>query len=376
MQPGVGLEKLYILGARATILATPESSGEDMTIVLWEAPFQPNASSDLARRHVHTRETQHYRIVSGRMGFEVDGVLGEVAQGDSLTIRPGQRHRTWCVGPDVCVSVSVMRPGGIEHTLRALASQQATDPVRSMVEQSAQAAALVDCWNRQGLASPHIAPALAVPPHESAAPLREVMHRLLCSRFGAGRQPAHGFGPDLANALRVATPIETLQVLGDRVTILADGATTAGEWFIAVVDSAPRPARQLLPTHTHDREDQAYVVVEGCLAARIRGDFFFAGKGEMFTVPRGVPHAVWSVGLGATRFLMLTRPAGLELVYRFAASSANSTPSAADIARRFLEHGVRSAEPLDDRAFAQTFEDYRTQSYTPARGKSSSPPIF
>src|SRR5690606_18171822 len=66
------------------------------------------------------------------------------------------------------------------------------------------------------------------------------------------------------------------------------------------------------PVHTHQREDEAFWVLEGELEVVHGEQRFRAGAGAFVHLPRGVPPSYRNVGTAQARFLTLMVPAGLE----------------------------------------------------------------
>ncbi len=57
--------------------------------------------------HHHTVADEVYFVQSGRGHLRVDGEMLELAPGDTVTIRPGQRHKLWAdAGEDVVLVVT------------------------------------------------------------------------------------------------------------------------------------------------------------------------------------------------------------------------------------------------------------------------------
>lgn len=64
-----------------------------------------------------------------------------------------------------------------------------------------------------------------------------------------------------------------------------------------------------VPWHTHDNEDEMFLVIEGTLDILLRDQSVRVGPGEFCIVPRGVEHRVVPVGHVK---LMLFEPAEIE----------------------------------------------------------------
>jgi quercetin dioxygenase-like cupin family protein len=89
---------------------------------------------------------------------------------------------------------------------------------------------------------------------------------------------------------------------------LADAERTAGA--LAVVVSTVTPAHPT-PRHSHEREDETFVVLEGRCVFRIGDQTYDAGTGDLVFAPRGLPHSFRVVGDQA-RLLTVLTPGGLE----------------------------------------------------------------
>ena len=67
--------------------------------------------------------------------------------------------------------------------------------------------------------------------------------------------------------------------------------------------------------HVHEREDEAFYVLEGGLSVRMGDEEFEAPAGSFAFLPRGIPHTFRSSNDGA-RVLLLVVPSGLEGYFR------------------------------------------------------------
>ena len=92
----------------------------------------------------------------------------------------------------------------------------------------------------------------------------------------------------------------TFKVRGDQTA----GALTAFENVI--------PPGQGPPLHSHDREGEAWYVLEGDLRFQLGDDTSDAPAGSFVFVPSGVPHCFANLGEADARILVLFTPAGME----------------------------------------------------------------
>ena len=64
--------------------------------------------------------------------------------------------------------------------------------------------------------------------------------------------------------------------------------------------------------HTHHRDDELWVVLEGDFRFKTGGAILPASTGGMAFGPRGTPHAFQNLGDVPGRLLVVTTPSGLE----------------------------------------------------------------
>ncbi len=96
---------------------------------------------------------------------------------------------------------------------------------------------------------------------------------------------------------------------GDIYTILAHGEDTGGQFTTVEVIVPPGGGP---PLHTHAREDEFFVVLEGEVTFTVAGRALLARPGDSVFGPRGIPHRFENSGKGPVRMLMTATPAGFE----------------------------------------------------------------
>ena len=106
------------------------------------------------------------------------------------------------------------------------------------------------------------------------------------------------------------------------IAVLAYGSDTNGV-LGAIEVASPRGA--VPPLHVHQREDEAFYVVEGAYSVFIGNDVIEASPGTWVWGPRGVAHG-YQIHSERGRHLSLTMPAGFEGFFEEVAAIA--TPSA------------------------------------------------
>jgi quercetin dioxygenase-like cupin family protein len=75
------------------------------------------------------------------------------------------------------------------------------------------------------------------------------------------------------------------------------------------------PPGEMIPPHTHSREDECNFVLEGELTFDIGGRVVVATVGSFVIKPRGIYHAFGNAGTEVARFLEFHAPGGFEDYY-------------------------------------------------------------
>jgi quercetin dioxygenase-like cupin family protein len=70
------------------------------------------------------------------------------------------------------------------------------------------------------------------------------------------------------------------------------------------------PPGEMIPPHTHAREDECSFVLEGEMMCYVGGEVVFAPQGSYVIKPRGVPHAFYNSGAGTVRVMEILTPGG------------------------------------------------------------------
>jgi quercetin dioxygenase-like cupin family protein len=99
--------------------------------------------------------------------------------------------------------------------------------------------------------------------------------------------------------------------LGNRYLLRGD--ETGGRF--ALLEHTIPPRALAAPTHTHEREDEFSLVLQGRVGAQVGDEVIVAGPGELIRKPRGVPHAFWNAGDEEARLMELISPAGFEAYF-------------------------------------------------------------
>ncbi len=72
---------------------------------------------------------------------------------------------------------------------------------------------------------------------------------------------------------------------------------------------------ELVPPHTHSREDQCLYVVSGRVIVEVGDELVDAAAGSFVIKPMGLPHAFWNPAPSPAHVLEITSPGGFESFY-------------------------------------------------------------
>jgi mannose-6-phosphate isomerase-like protein (cupin superfamily) len=84
---------------------------------------------------------------------------------------------------------------------------------------------------------------------------------------------------------------------------------------VFTIIEASLPPGDMIPPHTHTREDECNFVLEGELTFDVGGEIVLAPAGSFVVKPRGVYHAFCNTGTEAARFLEIHTPGEFENYY-------------------------------------------------------------
>ncbi len=131
---------------------------------------------------------------------------------------------------------------------------------------------------------------------------------------------------------------ERLMWLGEPTILKITGAETSGRYAVAEVLSTPEG---FVPLHVHNREDEAFLVLEGNVEFTLGEETVDVGPGGFVFGPRGVPHA-YKVISASARIMMMFSPAGFEGFIRETSVQPGSPEESAGIdVDRLMETAAR-----------------------------------
>jgi mannose-6-phosphate isomerase-like protein (cupin superfamily) len=105
------------------------------------------------------------------------------------------------------------------------------------------------------------------------------------------------------------------------------------------------------PPHVHEREDEAFLVLEGSIDVTVGGETTHVTAGGFAFGPRGVPHS-YAVTSDLARLLIIATPGGSEHFFRQLGEPAQAlglpVPAAPDVPRVVsvaAQHGIAILPP-------------------------------
>lgn len=108
--------------------------------------------------------------------------------------------------------------------------------------------------------------------------------------------------------------------MGSLAVIKATAADTGGGLTIVEITEPPNAGS---PLHVHDREDEAFWILEGSATFEVGDETFEAGPGDYAFGPRGIPHR-YTTGPEGCRMLFVFTPAGFEELLRATSEPAQA----------------------------------------------------
>jgi quercetin dioxygenase-like cupin family protein len=124
---------------------------------------------------------------------------------------------------------------------------------------------------------------------------------------------------------------ERVHFMGQIAFIRARAEDTGG--LFSVIETRTPKGNGPSP-HVHEREDEAFFVLEGELSITVGEETYDAKPGAFVFAPRGVPHAYTATASG--KHLTIVTPAGFEHFYNDASEAFIAGPTAvAAVAERY-----------------------------------------
>ena len=105
----------------------------------------------------------------------------------------------------------------------------------------------------------------------------------------------------------------SVTLYGVRFTYKVEGQDTGGA--LSVLETVI-PPRTLVKPHSHSREDEYSIVMNGRVGVRLGDREFEAAAGSYLVKPRGVPHAIWNATAEPATIVEIVSPAGFERYFQ------------------------------------------------------------
>lgn len=105
---------------------------------------------------------------------------------------------------------------------------------------------------------------------------------------------------------------KTVMLFGVRFSYKVESADSGGSLAVLEVEI---PARTLVKPHSHSREDEFSLVLDGTVGAKVGDRVLEAGPGAYLVKPRGVPHAMWNASGAPAKVAEILSPGGLEAYF-------------------------------------------------------------
>jgi quercetin dioxygenase-like cupin family protein len=130
------------------------------------------------------------------------------------------------------------------------------------------------------------------------------------------------------------TPVKSFTVLGEPVDVLVNGSMTAGSSAVLLLTNAPGSGP---PPHSHRKEDETFVILEGDFELLVEGQWKPIAKGEPIFAPRGNIHTYRNSGSISGKLCVFVSPAGFEdyLEELSPYSPATDMPKILEISERY-----------------------------------------
>ena len=114
---GEALDTVQLIGARVTIV--PMGEGAAYSLTEWD--LEPGAEGPPL--HVHHKTDEGFYVMTGHVGFVLDGVTTYGKPGTHVMVPMGHAHSFWNAGPRPARCLLIISPPGLEEYFRELASE-------------------------------------------------------------------------------------------------------------------------------------------------------------------------------------------------------------------------------------------------------------
>jgi quercetin dioxygenase-like cupin family protein len=261
--------------------------------------------------HCHSREDELFYVLAGEFEFIRDDERFTAAAGTSVFLPRGSVHGFKNVGPTGGTLIVVTTPSAFAEFV-ADAGSPATDRT----------------------AAPLVTPGALVKLADA------------CEDFGIELMPVC----QAKRRTAAPPPLNDLWVTGLHVRILLGNEQTNGAFAVAEITAHPG---DFVPPHTHDPEDEMFLVLEGAVEFDIPGGPVTALPGTFVHIPRGLFHGFRNASEADAKVLDFHTPGGFENFFAESGTpwpdrSINPPPGAWVDVERFIRiaeaHGMEVAK--------------------------------
>lgn len=288
-------------------LVTPQMSGGRYDVV--RATVAPGGGPP---PHRHSREDELFYVVDGTFQFVRDDAFFTAGPGTSCFLPRGTVHCFKNVGETTGTLIVVATPSGFADFC-ADAGFPAVDR--------------------------------RTPPPFTAAAMGVLARG--CEAYGIELLPAH----QPTREVPPPASLHDLWVTGLHVRILLGNEQTNHAFAVAEITAHPG---DFVPPHTHDPEDEVFLVLEGAVEFDVPGGPVTATPGTLVHIPRGVFHGFRNASDADAKLLDLHTPGGFENFFQESGTpwpdrNVSPPPGAWVDVERFIRianaHGMEVVKP-------------------------------
>ena len=131
--------------------------------------------------------------------------------------------------------------------------------------------------------------------------------------------------------------------LPGRRALKASGEQTRGAYAVAEGMSPVEGT----PLHVHEREEEAWFVLEGEIIFKVGDSKFTAPAGSFVIAPRGIAHAHKSAGPTPARFIAIVSPPGFEGFFGEQMKLRAAGAASEDFSALAARYGIKELGPAD-----------------------------
>jgi quercetin dioxygenase-like cupin family protein len=245
-------------------LTTEDTNGQFALAVNWEAPGGGPPP------HIHHREDELFHILEGELDFVFEHKTMRGRAGDTVFLPRGIVHTFRSAGPTPAKFVVIAAPAGFDKF-----AAEAGEPIDTI-------------------------------PHNKAVGPADIGKLMsVVGKYGLEMCPTHQCRGEAMTA-----PQTTAHwVLGHLVHVKLRASDTNGSFSLATVTSPPGA---LVPPHAHDRESEAFLVLQGEYEFTLEQGVVKAPAGTFIFVKPGEMHGFRNIGTTTAKLFDLHSPGGFE----------------------------------------------------------------